>query len=798
MESSMGASPSAIDIERVLAAQHPEPHQVLGPHIENDALVIRAFRPDAQAMWVRWSDGSELEPTVRAPSAGLFELRIEPRAPNAAAAGQGSTSNPDVKLPATVAEALGRGEPPSPASYRYELSVSGWERRSFADPYAFATFLGELDLYLAAEGRQWQIYRRLGARYIEHQGVKGTAFAVCAPSAQRVSVVGDLNHWDGRVHVMRRRGHGLWELFVPEIEEGTIYKYEILGYEGQLLVKADPMGRAMELRPHSASKVMPLRHVFRDHDWLDRRARTEAARSPMSIYEVHLGSWRHAGGVESSPTTDPANVWLSYRQLAEQLPAYAADLGFTHIELMPVMEHPLDASWGYQISGYYAPTARYGTPDDFRYFVDRCHSFGVGVILDWVPAHFPKDDFGLARFDGTALYEHQDPRQGEHRQWGTLIFNYGRSEVRNFLLSNALYWLDLYHVDGLRADAVASMLYLDYGANSPGDWVPNRFGGHENIEAVEFLRDLNDLVHARHPGALVMAEESTAWAGVTQSTQSGGLGFDFKWNMGWMHDTLSYFSKDPIYRAYHHNSITFGLWYAWAERFVLPLSHDEVVHLKRSMLAKMPGDRWQQFANLRCLYAHMWAHPGKKLLFMGGEIGQWAEWNEKTQMDWACLGDPMHAGVQRLMRDLNRLYRSMPPLWEADHESRGFRWIDANDYLQSVVSFMRFSVPEGARRGAERAPLFTRPGELRDVPYVVCIGNFTPIVRRGYRIGVPLNCRHFEVLNTDASSYGGSGLGNMGEVHAQPIPAHGYSQSLELILPPLSVLWLVPDAVGGP
>ena len=790
----MGHPPSASDLDRILAANHADPHSVLGPHLENGTLVIRAFRPDAAAMWVRWSDGSEPQPMVRAHSGGLFELRVEPSPPPGAAPA-GKSSGGSVRPPAGGRVGLTRSGLPTPAAYQLEVSHDGWSRQAAHDPYAFETLLGEIDLYLAAEGKHWQSYRRLGARPIEHQGVRGTAFAVCAPSARRLSVVGDFNQWDGRLHTMRRRGQGLWELFIPGVEEGTIYKFEIIGFEGQLMNKADPMGRAMELRPHTASKVVALRYVFRDQDWMERRARTEAARSPMSIYEVHLGSWRHAGNVPQGPNGpmgDPANVWLSYRQLGEQLPAYVADLGFTHIELMPVMEHPLDASWGYQVGGYYAPTARYGTPDDFRYFVDRCHHFGVGVILDWVPAHFPRDAAGLGRFDGTCLYEHRDPRQGEHRQWGTYIFNYGRAEVRNFLLSNALYWLDLYHIDGLRADAVASMLYLDYGANDPGEWVPNRYGGHENIEAIEFLRELSELVHTRYPGAMLMAEESTAFAGVTHSPARGGLGFDFKWNMGWMHDTLRFFSKDPVYRSYHHNNITFGLWYAWAERFLLPLSHDEVVHLKGSMLSKMSGDRWQQFANLRSLYAHMWAHPGKKLLFMGSEIGQWAEWSEARQIDWACLNDPAHAGIQRLVRDLNRAYRTIPALWEADHESRGFRWIDANDYQNSVISYLRFPVPERAKLGSLRSPLHLR-SELRDAPYVVCVGNFTPRPRYHYRIGVPFGGRHAELINTDASIYGGSGLGNLGGVWAQPVPCHGYDQSLDLTLPPLSMLWLVPE-----
>jgi 1,4-alpha-glucan branching enzyme len=559
-----------------------------------------------------------------------------------------------------------------------------------------------------------------------------------------------------------------------------------VGHTGQLLVKADPFGQAMELRPNTASRVVVSRHRFEDRPWMERRRRAGAAQAPMSIYEVHLGSWRHRPDVEPGDD-DPTSKWLSYRELAEVLPEYAADLGFSHLELLPIMEHPFDASWGYQVGGYFAPTSRYGTADDFRYFVDRCHHHGVGVILDWVPAHFPRDAFGLGRFDGTALYEHLDPRQGEHPEWGTYVFNYGRPEVKSFLISNALYWLHEFHVDGLRADAVAAMLYLDY-ARQPGGWIPNRYGGRENIEAIEFLRELNDAVHQRSPGALIIAEESTAWPGVTHGTARGGLGFDFKWNMGWMHDTLRYFSKDPVFRTYHHGNITFGLMYAFSEQFILPLSHDEVVHMKRSLLDKMSGDRWQRFANLRALYAHMWGHPGKKLLFMGGEIGQWAEWSEARQLDWHLLEQPEHAGVQRLIRDLNRLVREQPALHAADHEPEGFRWIDANDTQQSVVSYLRFPGRGGPGGGADSH----QPSS--GAPYVICLGNFTPVPRLGYRVGVPQLCRHREVLNTDAADYGGSGMGNLGGVEAQPVPCHGFDQSLELTLPPLAVLWLTPQA----
>lgn len=621
-----------------------------------------------------------------------------------------------------------------------------------------ATITGELDLHLIAEGTHERLYDALGAHPRVVDGVAGVGFAVWAPNAQQVNVVGDFNDWDGTGFAMLRVGPGVWELFVPELQVGALYKYEVLGHDGVLCLKADPLGAAMQLRPDNASAVFVSDYEFDDEAWMETRGSGDV---PMSIYEVHLGGWRQPNG-----------QWLDYHELADQLVDYACDLGFTHLEIMPVMEHPLDASWGYQIGGYFAPTSRYGSPDALRHLIDRCHQRNLGVILDWVPAHFPKDAFGLGRFDGTALYEHLDPRRGEHREWGTYVFNYGRPEVKNFLIANALYWMNEFHVDGLRCDAVASMLYLDYGANHEGEWVRNPVGGREDLEAVDFVREFNDVVHARFPSAVTIAEESTAWPGVTRGAATGGLGFDLKWNMGWMHDTLDYFAHDPVHRSFHHDLLTFGLMYAFSEKFVLPLSHDEVVHLKKSLLSKMPGDRWQQFANLRCLFAHMWAHPGKKLLFMGGEFGQWREWDEAGPLDWELLEQHDHLGLQRLVRDLNRTYRARPALYEADHEPAGFRWIDCHDHQHSVIAYLRYG---------------------RDRDYVVCVANLTPIPRYGYRIGVPRGVPHREILNTDATAYGGSGVGNLGRVNSTDVPFHALPHSLELTLPPLATLWLVPD-----
>jgi 1,4-alpha-glucan branching enzyme len=588
--------------------------------------------------------------------------------------------------------------------------------------------------------------------------VAGAAFAVWAPNARSVSVVGDFNGWDGRLHIMRSLGaSGVWELFVPGCNEGDHYKLEIRERGGGVRLRADPMAFAAEVPPKNASIVARAHHEWHDEEWLSARRSSVPYAHPVSIYEVHLGSWR-AG--------------LGYRELGEELGAYARDLGFTHVELMPVMEHPFAGSWGYQVTGFFAPTSRFGGPDDFRAFVDSLHRQGIGVILDWVPAHFPRDDWALAHFDGTALYEHADPRRGAHPDWGTLIFNLGRNEVRNFLLANARYWLREFHADGLRVDAVASMLYLDY-SRPAGGWVPNAFGGREDLDAIAFLRELNEVVHAQEPGTVSAAEESTAWPGVSRPTYLGGLGFGFKWNMGWMHDTLGYFAHDPVHRRYHHHELTFSMLYAFTENFILPLSHDEVVHGKGSLLAKMPGDRWQQLANLRALYAYMWAHPGKKLLFMGGELAQEHEWSHEGQLDWEVLARPGHTGVQSLVRDLNRLYRDEPALWEVDFEPAGFRWLEANDAERNVFAFLRLAA--GGRRT------------------LACVCNLAPVPREGYRVGLPDGGRWAVALNTDSEAYGGSNAGSLGSVSADAVPWHDQPWSAELTLPPLGALWLVPE-----
>jgi 1,4-alpha-glucan branching enzyme len=624
------------------------------------------------------------------------------------------------------------------------------------DPYRFLPTVGELDLHLFGEGRHQRLWDKLGAHEREVDGVAGTAFAVWAPNARSVRVVGDFNRWDGRLHPMRSLGaSGVWELFVPGVGDGTRYKYEVVTAAGDLVLHADPLAFATEVPPATASVVHTSGHRWGDREWMDGRAARHTIAAPISVYEVHLGSWRKGP---------------SYRELAEQLPDYVAEMGFTHVEFMPVAEHPFSGSWGYQVTGYYAPTARFGTPDDFRHLVDRLHQRGIGVIVDWVPAHFPKDAWALARFDGTALYEHADPRRGEHPDWGSLVFNLGRNEVRNFLVANALYWLDEFHVDGLRVDAVASMLYLDY-SRKQGEWVPNRFGGNEDLDAVDFLREFNTTVYREHSGAVTVAEESTAWPAVSRPVYVGGLGFGFKWNMGWMHDTLDYVAKDPIYRRFHHHQLTFSLMYAFSENFVLPISHDEVVHGKGSLLGKMPGDQWRRFANLRTLLAYMWAHPGKQLLFMGCELAQEAEWSEERSIDWDGLGDPARQGVKDLVRDLNRAYRDRPALWERDSEPAGFAWIDPNDSDDNALSFVRWS--------AAGEPL-------------VCLCNFSPVVRYGYRIGLPRVGGWREVLNTDASVYGGSNVGNLGLVEAEQIGWDGQPASAQVTLPPLATVWFEP------
>ena len=627
--------------------------------------------------------------------------------------------------------------------------------------------LGEDDLHLFNEGTHRKLYEKLGAHPISYQGREGTYFAVWAPNGRQVSVIGEFNGWRGNQHQLQMRGQsGIWEGFFPEVPKGTLYKYEIIsGIDGQRLEKADPFGFFHETPPRTASIAWDLQYQWNDREWMAGRARRQDRGAPISTYEVHLGSWRRIPneGYRS----------LTYRELADQLTPYVKEMGFTHVELMPVMEHPFYGSWGYQITGYFAPTSRFGTPQDFMYFVDTMHQNGIGVILDWVPSHFPNDAHGLGYFDGTHLFEHSDPRQGFHPDWNSLIFNYGRNEVRSFLLSNALFWLEKYHADGLRVDAVASMLYLDY-SRKPDEWVPNKFGGRENLESISFLRRLNEDVYSVHPDVQTIAEESTAWPMVSRPTYLGGLGFGFKWDMGWMHDTLKYFSQDPIHRKYHHNNLTFRMIYAWTENFVLPLSHDEVVHGKGSLIGKMPSDAWQKFANLRLLFAYMYAQPGKKLVFMGGELAQWREWNHDGSLDWHLLDHPAHAGVWNLIREVNRLYREHPALHELDADPAGFEWIDCCDNENSVVSFIR----KGHREGDQ----------------LVAVFNFTPIPRLNYQIGLPFGGRWDEILNTDAGDYGGSGHGNMGGVDAVPIPFHGKPYSVMLTLPPFGAVYFTPGA----
>ncbi len=731
------------EIQLIVRAEHSDPFHILGVHpVElagKAAIAIRAFLPEAAKAWVI-RESARPNPLERVHLEGFYEavLADETRV------------------------------------FPYRLRVENAEGHAweFEDPYHFPPVLSDFDLHLMGEGTHYKKYEKLGAHLREIQGTRGVTFAVWAPNARRVSVVGDFNHWDGRRHPMRvRGGTGIWELFVPGLEEGEVYKYEIKSHHhDQLRLKADPYAFSSELRPRTASVVTDInRHVWHDQTWLAERARRQALDAPVAIYEVHLGSWMRVA--------EENNRMLTYRELAERLVDYVKNAGFTHLELLPVMEHPLDESWGYQTTGLFAPTSRHGTPEDFMYFVDYCHQHGVGVILDWVPAHFPDDEHGLAYFDGTHLYDHEDPRRGEHQDWGTRVFNYGRNEVRSFLLNSALFWLEKYHADGLRVDAVASMLYLDY-SRKPGEWIPNRYGGNEDLDAIDFIKRFNELAHVEHPGVLTIAEESTAWPGVSRPTYTGGLGFSLKWNLGWMHDTLLYLSKDSIHRKYHHNNLTFSLLYAFNENFVLVLSHDEVVHAKRSLLAKMPGDTWQQFANLRALYAFLYTHPGKKLLFMGGEFGQWNEWNAGQSLDWNLLEYEPHAGLRELVRDLNRLYRVERALHEVDFEWTGFEWIDFNDADNSVVSFLR--------RARNRDD------------YVVVVSNFTPVPRHGYRVGVPEACFYREVLNSDAAEYGGSGVSNTPGREAFAQRWHTQSCSLELTLPPLGVVILKPERATPP
>jgi 1,4-alpha-glucan branching enzyme len=646
------------------------------------------------------------------------------------------------------------------ANHSSGSAVSRKSEKTQSTAKNFSPTLGDIDLHLFGEGKHERIYEKLGAHCRTHEGKRGVSFAVWAPAADGVSVVGNFNDWDAMKHPMRPLGSsGVWELFVPGLRGGELYKYAITT-AGQHFFKADPYATMMEVPPNTSSIVYQSKHKFGDRTWIKNRAKRQAWREPLSIYEVHLGSWRRVTGEQNRP--------LTYREIAPLLTEYVTQRGFTHIEFLPLKEHPYGPSWGYQVSAYYAPSARYGTPDDFRFLVDYLHQHGVGVIMDWVPAHFPKDGFALGRFDGTAIYEHLDPRKGEHPDWGTYIFNYGRNEVRNFLIANALYWLREFHLDGLRVDAVASMLYLDY-SRKEGEWIPNEFGGRENLEAISFLKELNEVTHRECRGTLMIAEESTAWPQVSRPVYSGGLGFDFKWNMGWMHDTLKYFQTDPLFRGGNHNALTFGLLYAWSENFILPFSHDEVVHMKGALLNKMPGDEWQKFANLRALYAYLWAHPGKKLLFMGGEFGQWREWNETESLDWHLLETSTHKGVDVLIKDLNRLYAKHAELWEGDTDASGFSWIEVDNAAENVIAFRRIAPSTGRE--------------------IICVGNFSPIVREAHRLGLPRKGSYKQILNTDHEKYCGGGFGVVKSIRAQKTPWHGLDYSAEVTLPPLSVMW---------
>jgi 1,4-alpha-glucan branching enzyme len=722
----------------LLDGHFENPFELLGPHevttAGRRALAVRAYLPGTSQAWVVDPEHRRNQPMRQIHPAGFFEA-ICPL---------------DNKH----------------AQHRYQLKTAdprGTER-TMHDPYAFPPLLTEFDLYLLGEGKHWASYQKLGAQIRTIDSVHGVNFAVWAPNATGVSVVGDFNDWDSRRHPMRKHvPSGIWELFLPGLEAGAVYKYHIR-HRDQVLEKSDPYGFAAELPPRTASIVTDLStYQWNDNQWMAGRHRNHALDAPMSVYEVHLGSWQRS--------TENPNGWLNYRELAHRLVAYCQEMGYTHLELMPISEHPFTGSWGYQTVGYYSVTSRYGTPEDFMYFVDYCHQNGIGVIVDWVPAHFPRDAHGLRMFDGTHLYEHADPRQGEHPDWGTLIFNYGRNEVRNYLVSNALFWLDHYHIDGLRVDAVASMIYLDY-SRGPGQWIPNEYGGRENLKAISFLKEFNEQTHAQYPGVLTIAEESTAWTGVSRPTYLGGLGFSLKWNMGWMNDTLRYMRHEPIHRKFHHDELTFSLIYAFSENFMLPFSHDEVVHGKGSLLDQMPGDLWQKFANLRLLYGYMFSHPGKKLMFMGCEFGQWNEWNYDANLQWDLLQWDTHQGLKRFVADLNHLYRREPALHEVDFENKGFEWVECHNWEQSTLAYLR--------RGKN-------PQDL-----IIAVCNFTPVPRTMHRIGVPERCWYEEVMNSDSTYYGGSNLGNGPGIMAEELPWDGRPYSVPIVLPPLAMVILKP------
>ncbi len=712
---------SAHALQLILDAKHHDPFAFLGLHQEGKKYVFRTFLPGASK--VSLNIGSKWIELERTHHHGMYEWH-------------------------------GTDAPDAPCQIKVEF---GQHTVETYDTYSFLPVLSEVDLHLFGEGQLNQAYTSFGARIMKHQGVQGTRFTVWAPNAERVSVVGNFNQWDGRINPMRIRGSsGIWELFIPDLGEGELYKFEIRNrHTGAIMIKTDPYAQAYELRPGNAAKVIAAgQHKWEDAQWLSQRASHDWLHSPFSCYEVHLGSWKR----------DAQGEFLSYRELASQLVPYLVDMGYTHVELLPITEHPLNESWGYQTTGYFAATNRFGSPDDLRHFIDTCHQANIGVILDWVPGHFPKDDWALARFDGTALYEHEDPRLGEHQDWGTYIFNYGRNEVRNFLVSNAYFWLKEFHIDGLRVDAVASMLYLDY-SRKEGEWIPNKYGGRENLEVIDFIKQLNTLVHQDFPGALTIAEESTAWPAVSRPVYLGGLGFSMKWNMGWMNDTLSYMQNDPVHRRYHHDKLTFGQLYAYSENFVLPFSHDEVVHGKKSLLDKMPGDAWQKFANLRLLLTFQMTHPGKKLNFMGNEFGQGREWNVNQSLDWHLLESEWHQGVQRANQDLNKIYLSSPALYDLDFESSGFQWIDCHDFEQSIVSYIR-----RARNGS----------------FLVVVLNFTPVLRTGYRVGVPKGGFYRELFNSDAACYGGSNQGNGSGLNSEDVAWMNQPHSLQMTIPPLA------------